>query len=120
MSLISKRNLPVNTRKIVILAMSLVMAAGAASAASADTTWDKTHPRRDQVNDRLHHQNVRIHQERREGEISAAKAHRLHLADRRIRAQERRDAAMHGSHLTRAEQHRLNKEENGVSQHIGA
>ncbi len=109
-----------NTRKIVILAMSVIMAAGAASAASADTPWQAKHPRREEVNARLKHQDVRIHQERREGEISAAKAHRLHLADRRIRAQERRDAAMHGSHLTKAEQHRLNKDENGVSHRIGA
>ncbi len=109
-----------NTRKIIIVAMGLVMAAGAASTASAETSWQRDHPRRVEVNHRLANQNARIHQERREGEMSAAKAHRLHLADRRIRAQERRDAARHDTHLTKAEDHRLNREENRVSQHIGA
>jgi hypothetical protein len=42
------------------------------------------------------------------------------MADRHIRRQERRYAANHGGHISRAEQHRLNREENGVSHRIGA
>jgi hypothetical protein len=77
------------------------------------------HAHRVEVNHRLNSQFERIREERRLGEISAAKAHRLHVADRGIRVQERRFARHDGSHLTRAEQARLNHEENRVSHRIG-
>jgi hypothetical protein len=93
--------------------------AGAASASQADTPWQAHHPRREEVNNRLANQFHRIRQERHEGEISAWKAHRLHVADRRIRMQERWFAHRNGGHLTRAEQMRLNHEENHVSHRIG-
>jgi hypothetical protein len=109
-----------NTRNILIAAMSLAMAGGAASLASAQTSWEQTHPRRDEVNDRLAHQNHRIAAERREGELSARQAHRLHAADRRIRMHERRFAAHHNGHISRVEQARLNRQENRASRHIGA
>jgi hypothetical protein len=100
------------------VATSLVLAIGAASAASAATPWQRHHPRRVEVNHRLANQNRRIHEERREGEITGAQARDLHAEDRGIRAQERFDASQHGSHLTRAEQGQLNREENGVSKQI--
>ena len=93
--------------------------AGAAGAAQADTPWQAHHPRREEVNQRLANQDRRIDQERAARDISAAKAHRLHMADARIRLQERWFARHHGTHLTRAEQMRLNHEETGVSHRIG-
>lgn len=108
-----------NTRKLIVAALGFAVALGGVSAASAETRWEHRHPRRDQVNDRLAHQDARIHQERREGEISAAEARRLHRADHRIRMTERRDARHHGGHITGAEQARLNARENAVSNRIG-
>ena len=110
-----------NLKKTMLLsAMGLILAAGAAAGgASAETRWDAHHPRRVEVNHRLHNQALRIHEERKAGELSVRKAHRLHVADRHIRREERRDAARHGGHITKAEQFKLNKEENGVSRRIG-
>ena len=104
-------------RNLLAAALGLALAAG--GAASAQSTFDQTHPRRDEVNDRLAHQNARIHEERANGEISARQAHRLHMADRRIRLHERRYAWRHHGHISRAEQHRLNRAENRVSHRIG-
>ena len=90
-----------------------------AAPAMADTPWQAHHPRREQVNNRLATQNARIHREAREGEMSRAKAARLHRADHRIRMQERRMAARNGGYVTRRQQARLNRRENHVSRRIG-
>jgi hypothetical protein len=108
-----------HSRTILLGAMSVILAAGAVSTASADTTWGRNHPRREEVNDRLQHQYHRIHHERREGEMSARRAHRLHAADRHIRGEERRFARHDDGHITLAEQARLNHQENKVSGEIG-
>jgi hypothetical protein len=108
-----------NIRNILIAAMGLTMAAGAVTTASAATPWQDHHPRRVEVNHRLANENHRINAERREGVITAGQAHRLHRADYRIRMEERRMAFHHHSHLTRAEQWRLNHQENRLSHRIG-
>lgn len=106
-------------RSLLIAAMGLTLAAGAASTASAATTWQGNHPARVEVNHRLAHQGHRISVERREGVLTARQAHRLHKADFRIRMEERRMAMRHHGHLTHAEQWRLNHQENRVSHRIG-
>lgn len=109
-----------NIKKTTLMALMGVMLAGSAvTAASAETRWQDGHPRRAEVNQRLDNQAMRINAERRDGEISARKAHRLHVADRHIRRQERQFARFHGGHISRAEQHRLNREENRTSGRIG-
>ncbi len=105
-------------RNLVLAAVGLALACGAASGASAEARWDRHHPRREEVNDRLQHQDQRIHHARHEGELTGWQAHRLHVSDRRIRLQERFYAHRHHGHLTRGEQARLNHEENRVSRHI--
>ena len=105
-------------KNLLLATLGLVMAVGAATAASASDAWQANHPRRAEVNARLHNQAQRIRDERREGEISARQAYRLHLADRRIRHQERAYARFHGGHISRDEQIRLNREENAVGRHI--
>ena len=110
------------TRKIVMAAMGLVIAAGAAttaSTASAGTPWQNHHPRRVEVNHRLNHEDHRIATERHFGLISAHRAHYLRAADRHVRMQERVFARHHDGHISRGEQHRLNREENRLSHHIG-
>lgn len=105
--------------RLTTIAFAGLLAAGTASSAFAETSWEATHPRRDQVNDRLGNQSRRINREYREGEISRAQARRLHREDRSIRREERYMAAMNGGHITRGEQRVLNQQENQVSRQIG-
>ena len=106
-------------RTVLTAIAATVSLACLAAPAFADTAWQANHPRRVQVNSRLANQNARIHQEVKSGQISRAKAARLHAADHRIRTQERRMASRHDSHLTRSEHARLNREENRTSRRIG-
>jgi hypothetical protein len=99
-----------------LLALSL---AGVGSAALADTKWQKDHPRREQVNNRLTNQNRRIKTEVKEGEMSKAKAAQLHKEDHQIRQEERLMASQNGGHITKQEQKTLNQQENQVSKQIG-
>ncbi|WP_295648739.1 hypothetical protein [uncultured Mucilaginibacter sp.] len=85
----------------------------------AQTHFDKTHPRRAEVNGRLANQDKRIHNEVKEGDMSKRQAANLHRDDRSIRNQERRMASHDGGHLTKADQARLNHRENNVSKKIG-
>ncbi len=107
------------SRKTVTIVIATAAFAFTAANAMADTHFQKTHPWREQVNNRLSRQNARIHQQVREGELSHAQAARLHARDRSIRAQERRMAARNGGHLTKAQQKALNRRENNVSRKIG-
>ncbi|WP_231908026.1 MULTISPECIES: hypothetical protein [Cupriavidus] len=86
---------------------------------ASESQWDKNHPRREEVNQRLANQNQRIHKEVREGEISHAQAARLHREDHQIRQEERVMASHDGGHITRADQRALNQQENAVSRQIG-
>ena len=106
-------------RTVLTAVAATVSLACFAVPAIADTPWQAQHPRREQVNNRLGNQGARIHHEVKEGEMSHAKAARLHAADHRIRRQERRMAARNGGHITRRQQARLNREENHVSHRIG-
>lgn len=105
--------------KSALMAVAGLAVAFTATTASADTRWERHHPRRDEVIDRLQNQNRRIHEERREGELSGRQARYMHREDRAIYRQEQFDARLNGGHITRAEQHALNQEENDVSHQIG-
>jgi hypothetical protein len=103
---------------VALLSMTIV-GTGLIGSAVADTPWQKAHPRREQVNNRLAHQNYRIHREVREGELTRPQAAGLHQEDRQIRQEERNMASRDGSHITRPEQRTLNQQENAVSRQIG-
>lgn len=113
----------------VRILIAALLAAGAASSfaqaptahpgESARKEWKENHPRRAQVNARLGRQNARIKDEVAEGDMSKAKAARLHKEDRQIRQEERDMAAQNGGHVTKQEQATLNKQENAVSKQIG-
>jgi len=105
--------------KAIAIALVACFTAAAAGSAMAETQWEKAHPRRDQVNDRLQHQNKRIRKEVKEGELTKAQAAKLHKDDRQIRQEERDMASQNGGHITRQEQRTLNQQENGVSKQIG-
>jgi hypothetical protein len=105
--------------RVLTIALTTAFIAGIASSAIAETKWEKNHPRRDQVNDRLENQNRRINQERKEGELTKAQAAKLHKEDRQIRQEERDMASQNGGHITKSEQNVLNQQENAVSRQIG-
>ena len=107
-------------RTAVTAALATVAFTGLVSNALADDTqWQKDHPRREQVNNRLANQNQRIKQERKEGEITKGQAQQLHKEDHQIRQEERDMASQNGGHITKSEQKVLNQQENQVSKQIG-
>src|SRR5258706_14173642 len=71
----------------VALAAGTLLSLSLSTAAMAETQWEKTHPRRDQVNDRLAHQTKRIHREVKEGEMTAPQAPALHRQHHQIRSE---------------------------------
>jgi hypothetical protein len=105
-------------RNLLIAAAGLTMAVGVAGAASAETQWQYNHPRRVEVNERLHDLNRSISIDRRDGELNRWQAHRLRDHLHMIRLQERSYARRDGGHLTHWEQRQLNGEENGVRHHL--
>lgn len=104
-----------------VLGVTLMTAlvAGTAAEVLAESQWQKNHPRREQVNDRLANQNRRINQEVKEGELTPQQAQKLRRDDRQIRQEERDMASQNGGHITKSEQRVLNQQENAVSRQIG-
>ncbi|HTP78499.1 MAG TPA: hypothetical protein VMJ73_16165 [Rhizomicrobium sp.] len=109
-----------NIRKTILaLVIGSVATTGFVASASADTIWQKHHPRREEVNGRLANLNRRIHEERVEGDLTGKQALALHRDVRGIRHQERFAASLDNGHITKAEQRGLNQEENAVSGQVG-
>ncbi|MGH8299049.1 MAG: hypothetical protein ACRES6_07165 [Steroidobacteraceae bacterium] len=106
-------------RTVLTALAAIISLACVAAPAMAQTAWQAQHPRRAQIDARLHDHDMRIDRELRTGQIGPRQAQRLHGADQRIRAQEQRMAAMHGGHITAREQARLNAEEDRLSHRIG-
>lgn len=106
-------------KQLIATSLLAVFAAAATGAIAADTQFEKNHPRRDQVNDRLENQNQRIRTAVKEGKITKAEGRRLHRQDRKIRKEERLMASQHNGHITKTEQKVLNQQENAVSRQIG-
>jgi hypothetical protein len=90
-----------------------------ATNAVAENRWQQHHPWRVQVNHRLGNLNRRIHQERREGELTRGQAMAEHREVHQIREEERGMARLNGTHLTRAEHRSLNQQENTVGGQLG-
>ena len=87
--------------------------------AMAEESWERHHPRRAEVNDRLAHQNARIREEVKEGDLTKAQAAALHKEHREIRHEERDMARQNHGHITKLEQKTLNQQENAISKQIG-
>lgn len=104
--------------KLVALAAVSMLVVGVSVSAFAETNWEKHHPRRTEVNERLAHQNKRINRDVKEGKLTPAQAHKLHKEDRQIRHEERAMASQNGGHITKQEQRVLNQQENAVSRQI--
>jgi hypothetical protein len=107
-----------SARKHLGFAAVLVSLAALAGTASAETTWQKNHPRRTQVNHRLNNQDKRIHQDVKDGTLSKSQAAGLHKEDHQVRQEERDMASQNGGHITKGEQRVLNGQENQISNQI--
>ena len=104
---------------LALLALSTAAGVLTTNAFAGDTPWQKAHPRREEVNNRLHNQNKRITQEVKEGEMTHQQAQQLRANDRGVRAQERSMAKQDGGHITKVDQAALNQELNKNSKAIG-
>ena len=109
----------ISNKAWIALTAGALLTFGLSATAMADSRWERQHPRRDQVNDRLERQNARIRHERKEGELTAGQAAALHNKDHQIRREERLMASQNGGHITKQEQRTLNAQENAVSKQIG-
>jgi hypothetical protein len=107
-----------SNRKHLSFAAMLISLAALAGTASAETTWQKNHPRRTQVNHRLDRQDQRIHQDVKNGTLSKSQAAKLHHEDHQVRQEERDMASQNGGHITKGEQKVLNGQENNISRQI--
>jgi hypothetical protein len=101
------------------LAIAALFAFATASTAHAEDKWQKDHPRRTEVNQRLKNQDKRINHEVKDGQISKGQAAALHHDDHQVRQEERDMASQNGGHITKQEQKTLNHQENGISGQIG-
>jgi hypothetical protein len=115
------KNLSTAGKSAALLSLLVLVASvsNIASAADPDGKWAKEHPRRAEVNGRLAHQNERIKEQVKSGEMSKDEAATLHQEHKAIRQEERTMAAGHDGHITKAEKKELNKQENAVSKQIG-
>jgi hypothetical protein len=107
-----------SARKSQTFAAAIVALASLAGTASAETAWQKSHPRRTQVNHRLANQNRRIHNDVKDGTMTKGQAAQAHHEDHQVRQEERDMASQNGGHITKAEQGVLNHQENGISNQI--
>ncbi len=107
-----------SARKSLTFAAAMISLAALVGTASADTTWQKNHPRREQVNNRLANQNKRIHNDVKNGTLTKSQASALHNEDHQVRQEERDMASQNGGHITKSEQRVLNQQENGISNQI--
>src|ERR1700729_801456 len=110
--------MPNSARTKLSFAAMLVSLAGMVGTASAETSWQKNHPRRTQVNHRLARQHHRIHRDVKNDTLSKSQAANLHHEDHQVRQEERDMASQNGGHITKPEQKVLNGQENNISGQI--
>jgi hypothetical protein len=82
--------------------------------------WDNNHPRRAEVNARLHTQFRRIDAGLHDDQLSHGQVHQLRAEDHSVLHQERQYARFDDGHISRAEQGVLNQDENQISRQIYA
>ncbi len=105
------------SRKLGLALLVSTFLGGTVGTAMAND-WRQDHPRRAEINHRLGNQNARIGHDLATGKITATQAAQLRRDDHMVRSQERFDASLDRSHLTRPEQRGLNQDENAISRDI--
>jgi uncharacterized lipoprotein YajG len=113
------------TNSLLVLAVGGLMFAGSAAAQTATTTSgagpgvvDPGHPRVNQVNNREERQQQRIANGIQNGSLNPKEASNLEKRESALQNREQADMAKHNGHLTKAEQDRLNRQENRISRSI--
>jgi uncharacterized lipoprotein YajG len=115
------------TKSLLVLAAGGLMFVGAASAQTQtqDNTAgagagvvDPNHPRVNEVNAREQNQQDRIANGEKNGTLTPGQAAHLENREAKTENQEKADMAAHNGHLTKAEQNKLNKEQNKTSRQI--
>jgi hypothetical protein len=99
----------------IIAAFGLALTLGTMGAASAA----EHHPRRAEVVQRIHNQEHRINHQMREGKLAPKFAHKLTMKEHMMMRHEQRDARAHHGHITKGEQHALNRQLNHTNHRIG-
>jgi len=102
----------------IFLSMALIAFLGLSNPSFAQSKFDKTHPRRSEVNTRLNKQNARIKNKVADGKMSKSEASKLHAHDHQVRQEERDMAAQNHGHITKQEDKTLNQQENKNSHKI--
>lgn len=111
------------TNSLLVLAAGGLMLLGSAAAQTDNSkagpgAVDPGHPRVNQVNRRQTRQQKRIAQGVKNGSLNPKETARLEKREAGVQRQEQRDMAKHNGHLTKAEQHQLNRRENRISRTI--
>ncbi len=114
------------TKSLLVLAVGGLMFVGAASAQTQDSNTsgagpgvvDPNHPRVNEVNGREQNQQDRIANGEKNGTLTPGQAAHLENREARTENQEKADMAAHNGHLTKAEQNKLNREQNKTSRQI--
>lgn len=102
----------------LLIMAGFFMSVGMPSLHAEETAWQKSHPRRVQVNKRLSNQKARINQGVKNGTLTKSQAGQLHKEDHQIRQEERDMASQNNGHITKQEQRTLNAQENQASRQI--
>jgi len=79
---------------------------------------DPGHPRVNEVNARQERQQQRIANGVKNGSLSPKETANLEKRENHIQNEEKRDMATNGGHLTKAEQNRINRQQNHISKSI--
>jgi hypothetical protein len=102
----------------VTQAAALIAVLSVAATAANAGGWRASHPRRAEVNARLENQHDRISAGLHDDQLTRGQARTLARDDRHIRTEERDMASLDDGHITKADQHALNQQENTVSRDI--
>jgi hypothetical protein len=112
------------TNSLLVLAVGGLLSVGAAAAQPQNTSGagpgvvDPGHPRVNEVNGREQNQQNRIANGLQNGTMTPGQAAHVERQEQHIENQEKRDMAAHNGHLTKAEQNKLNREQNHTSREI--
>ncbi len=110
------------TKALLVLAVGGLML----STAAAQTTTsgagagvvDSHHPRVNQINHREQNQQDRIANGVKNDKLTPGQTARLERGERRLQHNEKKDMAADNGHLTKQDQHQLNREANHMSRRI--
>ena len=112
------------SKSLGVLAVGGLLFLGAAAAQQDNTSGagagqvDPGHPRVNQVNQRETNQQNRIANGVKTGQLTPGQTARLERGEQRLQNNEKKDMAKDNGHLTKKDQHQLNREANHMSKRI--